>query len=271
MREALKRAALEWPWDVAAAAYHRARRTPVLGPLMLRGIERTTKGGRWIEARVRAGPLHGMTLAIDPRVQADVIVGAYERRLSRHAGRLLRPGDVAFDVGSHLGYFGILMATAVGAEGRVVCFEPDPGLHEALEHNVERNRALIPADVSVARLAIGAARGKTTFETGGHSTRGRLSDAGDVAVDVVTLDDAVDRFGTPRFVKVDVEGAEVDVLAGAAVLVTAGTTSFGIEIHSDELGDSCRRFLEVQGYECRFVTEAGRAETYLLANPPGLA
>ncbi|MDQ3952769.1 MAG: FkbM family methyltransferase [Actinomycetota bacterium] len=269
MRKALKRAALEWPWDAAAAVYHRVRRTPVVGPLMLRGIERKARGARWIEARVRAGPLHGMTLAIDPRVQADVVVGAYERRLSRHVDGMLRDGDLAFDVGSHLGYFGILMATAVGRRGRVVCFEPDPGVHEALEQNVERNRALIPADVSVARLAIGAARGNTTFETGGHSTRGRLSGSGDVDVDVVTLDDAVDRFGTPRFVKVDVEGGEVEVLAGAAVLVTAGTTSFGIEVHSDELEHSCRRFLEAQGYRCRVIKEAGRAETYLLADPPG--
>lgn len=268
MLETLKRAALEWPWDAAAAVYHRIRRTPLLGPLMLRGIERRTGGKRWMEARVRAGPLHGMTLAIDPRVQADVLVGAYERRLSRHVGGILRAGDVAFDVGSHLGYFGILMANAVGRDGRVVCFEPDPALHETLEQNVERNRALIPADVSVARLAIGGRRGKTAFETGGHSTRGRLSDSGDVEVDVVTLDDAVDRFGTPRFVKVDVEGGEVEVLAGAAALLRAGTTSFGIEIHSDELGDSCRRFLEAQGYGCRVVKEAGRAETHLLADPP---
>ncbi|HEX2057834.1 MAG TPA: FkbM family methyltransferase [Actinomycetota bacterium] len=268
MREALRRAALEWPWDAAAAVYHRARRTPLVGPLMLRVIERRARGARWIEARVRAGPLHGMTLAIDPRVQADVVVGAYERRLSRHVGGMLRDGDLAFDVGSHLGYFGLLMAMAVGVKGRVVCFEPDPGLHEALERNVARNRALVPAEVSVASVAIGATQGKTTFETGGHSTRGRLSDAGDVTVDVVTLDDAVERFGTPRFVKVDVEGGEVDVLAGAATLVAAGTTSFGIEIHSEELGDSCRRFLEAQGYACRTITEAGRAETYLLGDPP---
>ncbi|HEX2195495.1 MAG TPA: FkbM family methyltransferase [Actinomycetota bacterium] len=268
MRDTLRRAALEWPWDAVAAVYHRARRTPVVGRLMLRAIERKTRGARWIEARVRAGPLHGMTLAIDPRVQADVVVGAYERRLSRHVGSMLREGDVAFDVGSHLGYFGILMATAVGRGGRVVCFEPDPGLHETLERNVGRNRDLIPADVTVARLGIAATRGKTAFETGGHSTRGRLSEGGDVEVEVLTLDDAADRFGTPRFVKVDVEGGEVGVLTGAATLLAAGTTSFGIEVHSAELEAACRRFLEAQGYVCRVIKEAGRAETYLLAEPP---
>lgn len=267
LRDQPRGAPSEAAWDALAALYHRTRRTPVVGPLMLRAIEARTKGARWTEARIRSGPLRGMTLDIDMRVQADVIVGAYERRLSRHVGGILRPGDTAFDVGSHLGYFGILMAKAVGAGGKVVCFEPDPGLHEALENNVSRNRALIPADVSVARLAVGEARGKTSFEAGGHSTRGRLSDSGDVEVDVITLDDAVERFGAPRFVKVDVEGGEVGVLAGGEATVASKETAFGIEIHSDELGRTCRAFLEDAGYDCRFVTEAGRAETCLLAEP----
>lgn len=267
MREAFKRAALEWPWDAAAALYHRTRRTPVVGPLMVATIESATRNARWIVAPVRLGPLRGMRLAIDARVQADVVVGAYERRLSRHVAGILRPGDLAFDVGSHLGYFGILMATAVGEGGSVVCFEPDPGLHEALESNVERNRGLIPARVEVARLALGANEGTLAFETGGHSTRGRLSATGDAEVEVTTLDDAVTRFGSPAFVKVDVEGGELDVLKGGPELIGARTSSFGIEIHSRELGDACRTLLEVEGYECNFIMEAGRAETYLLAEP----
>jgi FkbM family methyltransferase len=267
MHEGLRRALVEWPWDVAAAAYHRTRRTPVIGPAMVRTIEYGTRNARWVEAPVLAGPLRGMRLAIDPRVQADVVVGAYERRLSRHVAALLRPGDVAFDVGSHLGYFGILMATVVGADGTVVCFDPDLGLLEALASNVARNRDLIPAGVKVAQLAVGPRRGKMSFETGGHSTRGRLSEHGDVEVEVVTLDDAVERFGAPRFVKVDVEGGELDVLLGGSALVESGSTSFGIEIHSRDLGTSCRELLEDAGYDCRFMVEAGRAETYLLADP----
>lgn len=267
MRDTPRRAPSETAWDALAAVYHRTRRTPFVGPLMLRAIEARTKGARWTEAKVRSGPLRGMRLDVDMRVQADVIVGAYERRLSQHVGGILEPGDVAFDVGSHLGYFGFLMAKAVGAGGKVVCFEPDPGLHEALEGNVTRNRDLIPAEVTVARLAVGATRGKTSFEAGGHSTRGRLSESGGVEVDVITLDDAAERFGTPHFVKVDVEGGEVGVLTGGEATVASKETSFGIEVHSDELGRSCRAFLEDAGYDCRFVTEAGRAEVCLLAEP----
>ena len=266
MAHAWRRFVLDRTWDGLAAVYHRARRTPVIGRLALRAIEAGTGGARWVDVRVRAGPLRGMSLHIDPRVQADVIVGAYERRLSRYVAGLLRPGDTAFDVGSHLGYFGILMGSVVGPTGSVICFEPDPALHDALQDNVTRNQDLISANVAVARLAVGPARGRASFETGGHSTRGRLSDAGDVDVEMITLDDAVERFGPPRFVKVDVEGGELDVLRGGRALVASRATSFGIEIHSKNLGDSCRRFLEAAGYGCRFVSEAGRAETYLLAD-----
>jgi FkbM family methyltransferase len=262
-----RRAALEAPWNALAATYHRLRRTPVVGPLMLHAIEAATGGGRWVDARVRMGPLSGMTLHIDPRVQADVIVGAYERTLSRDVRRILRPGDVAFDVGSHLGYFAILMGTVVGAGGAVVCFEPDPGLHAALLENVERNRELLEARVSVERVAVASAPGRTSFETGGHSTRGRLASGGDVEVEVTTLDEATARFGTPRFVKIDVEGGEVDVLTGGPRLVAARETAFGIEIHSPALGVRCKALLEAAAYDCRFIRERGRAETYLLAEP----
>ena len=254
--------------DALAALYHRTRRTPVIGPAMVRAIEARTGNRGWIETRVRAGPLRGMTLHIDPRVQADVILGAYERRLSRHVASLLGAGETAFDVGSHLGYFGILMATVVGASGSVVCFEPDPRLVGALEENVERNRSLMPAKVTIARLAVGATGGTTSFSTGGHSTRGRLSEDGDVEVEVSTLDGVVARFGSPRFVKVDVEGGELDVLEGAPELLAARTTSFGIEIHSAALGESCRRLLEAEGYRCDVIREGGRSETFLLADPP---
>lgn len=266
MRDAWGRVILDRTWDVLAVVYHRARRTPVIGRLMLRAIEAGTGGARWVDVGVRSGPLRGMSLHIDPRVQADVVVGAYERRLSRHVARLLRPGDAAFDVGSHLGYFGILMGSVVGPTGSVICFEPDPTLHAALQENVTRNRDLISADVTVTRLAVGPARGRASFETGGHSTRGRLSDVGDVEVEMITLDDAVERFGAPRFVKVDVEGGELDVLRGGRALVESRVASFGIEIHGKDLGDSCRRVLEAAGYDCRFLNEAGRAETFLLAD-----
>lgn len=262
------RAASEWPRAAAAAAYHVVRRNRVTGPLLLRAIEAKIGRAPTAAVLVRRGALRGMTLEIDPRVQADVILGIYERRLSRHVLDTLRAGDLAFDVGSHTGYFALLMATAVGAGGGVVCFEPNESLHGLLEGNVLRNSQLVGATVSVAGVAVGATTGSTTFFRDTHSTRGRLDVGGDSTVEVVTLDEAVRRFGPPRFVKVDVEGGEADVLAGGRELLESGSCGFGIEVHSRGLGARCSELLRDHGYDCRFVRDAGRPETYLLAVPP---
>jgi FkbM family methyltransferase len=257
----------EWPRASAATAYHVLRRSRWAGPVVQRAIETRLDGATTARMKVRAGRLRGATLDIDPRVQADVVLGVYERRLSRHALGVLREGDTAFDVGSHLGYFALLMATAVGPSGSVVCFEPNDSLHAALEGNVERNRDLIAAKVSVARTAVGAVSGSTTFFKDDHSTRGRLWSEGGSRVEVTTLDEAAEAFGTPRFVKVDVEGGEMDVLSGGPRLLAARTTGFGIEIHSPALAEGCTALLRDAGYDCHSVRDRGRLETYLLAEP----
>ncbi|MDQ4023878.1 MAG: FkbM family methyltransferase [Actinomycetota bacterium] len=269
MTEGGWRALREWPRASAASAYHRLRRSRLIGPMIMRAIEARLDGATTARVTVRAGPLRGMSLDIDPRVQADVVLGVYERRLSRHALGVLREGHTAFDVGSHLGYFALLMATAVGASGSVVCFEPNDSLHAALDGNVRRNRDLIRADVSISRTAVGAVSGSTTFFKHDRSTRGRLGSGGETRVDVTTLDEAAEAFGSPRFVKIDVEGGEIDVLSGAPRLLAARTCGFGIEIHSPELGAGCAALLRDHGYVCRSVRDRGRLESYLLAEPSG--
>lgn len=253
--------------SVIASAYHRLRRSRA-GPLMLRAIDRAAGGRAAVPATVRAGPLAGMKLELDPRVQADVVIGAYERGASDAILRNLRTGDVAFDVGSHFGYFALLMATTVGPGGRVVCFEADSEVLPTLERNVARNAAVVEADVTVVNCAVAAHAGAMRFTRGGHTTRGALSDSGDVEVGAMTLDDAVLRYGTPELVKIDVEGAELQILDGAARLLERGSTTLVIETHSDALLEACVGRLTSHGYEVVQLSESGRAETYVVATPP---
>ena len=93
------------------------------------------------------------TLRGQRRLSPDEVARYLFRRVvswGRSSNVFLQNGARLYlDVGSHLGYFGILMATVVGSSGSVVCFEPDPGLHEALTGNVTRNDELIPAAACV--------------------------------------------------------------------------------------------------------------------------
>lgn len=249
-----------------ASAYHRLRRSRA-GPLMLRAIDRAARGRSAVPATVLTGPLAGMTLELDPRVQADVVIDAYERRVSDAIRRELRAGDVAFDVGSHFGYFALLMSTAVGRGGRVVCFEPDLQVFATLERNIERNAPALGDGVIPVNVAVAGSAGSRRFARGGHTSRGSLSDAGDVVVDAITLDDAVARYGAPRLVKIDVEGGELQVLDGAPLLLERASATFVIEIHSPALGRACTGRLRAHGYDVVDVRERGRAETYVVATP----
>lgn len=135
---------------------------------------------------------------------------------------LLAPGDLVFDIGAHVGNRARAMRRA-GA--RVVAIEPQAPFSGFL-------RRTLPRDITVLEVAVGRESGEMTLAISSrHPTVSTLSrdfvGAGKTAagfehvvwdrnqtVQVVTLDDLIARFGAPRYVKIDVEGAEDAVLAG---------------------------------------------------------
>lgn len=146
----------------------------------------------------------------------------------------LRPGDRMADVGANVGVYAALAAGAAGA--RVLALEPAaetlPDLRAMLALNGIAQR------VDIRAVAAGAAPGVLRFTTGG-GTRNRAASAGGTEVPVDTLD-ALTAGAPPLLVKVDVEGGEPSVLAGAqgllagealkaAILETAGGTDAAIE------------------------------------------
>ena len=153
------------------------------------------------------------------------------RRLARLLAPLIRPGDLCFDVGAHLGNRALAMLS-LGA--RVVAVEPQPEFRAFLDWLARRNPGLI-----VEPLALGAAAGEavllassatpTVSSLSADWARRMAGEAGfsavrwdrRVPVRVATLDDLVARHGMPAFVKIDVEGGEGAVLAGLGAAVPA--------------------------------------------------
>lgn len=138
----------------------------------------------------------------------------------------LKPGSIAIDVGAHIGNFTVPMARALGPTGAVIAFEPFPQVFDCLEANV---RKAASEDVDFARVvriqkAVGATNGKTKLycnpsNVAGASLLGNLfGDANGMPVEVVTLDSLpLDK--QISFIKIDVEGGELDVLKGAEKLL----------------------------------------------------
>ena len=144
---------------------------------------------------------------------------AHEPVIARHCPA----GGVALDVGAHLGSWTVPMARAVGESGHVHAFEPVPFLNAALRKSVLSNglRQVILDD-----RGLGSTTGNAAFTVadggGGEGNQG-MSGLGErpggtvIEIQVTTLDAFAEEGKLDRldFLKIDVEGLEADVLAGA--------------------------------------------------------
>ena len=208
----------------------------------------------------------------DHVIGLNILRGQYEQDEIRFVRALLRPGDSAIDVGAHIGFFTMQMAAAVGPSGRVYGFEPLDRNADLLERSIGENGF---ADrVRFQRAAAGAAAGPATLtfpletlNTGGAYLlrEGSAPLAGNQKkeVPVVALD-GLDLRRPVRFIKMDVEGAEPQVLRGAARILKDDKPVILSELHPTQLerasGVTAEQFLAqitALGYRAHAVEQGG--------------
>jgi len=147
-------------------------------------------------------------------------------RLRRHG---LTPGARVFDIGAHYGVVALMLANAVGPSGSVVAVEAERHNVRAAERNAKLNGA---TNVEIIHAAGAASTGSVLFSEG---LNGRVANHGSrwgkIEVPAVTVDHLADRYGPPDVVVIDVEGFEGHVLAGASGTITAGKSTFLVEVH----------------------------------------
>ncbi len=136
--------------------------------------------------------------------------------------RQLRPGDAFYDVGANVGVYS-LIAASICPDARIVAIEPAPANYEALCRNLVLNGAadaVIPVPVALAETTHLAALEIADPAAGAaeHVLDGPGASAGRTAVLAYSLDDLVEslRLPQPTLLKIDVDGGEDAVLAGAA-------------------------------------------------------
>jgi len=153
--------------------------------------------------------------------QLGALLGTTEPELQRRLSALLEPGQVLFDVGANIGFFSLLGASLVGADGSVYAFDPVPDHAEAIRHNLALNDI---RNVTVIEKAVADRADRARLLVPPESTGARLDRRApgpresSLDVEVVTLDELVDSdvIRPPDVVKIDVEGAEVEVVRGMA-------------------------------------------------------
>jgi FkbM family methyltransferase len=176
------------------------------------------EGGREFHARVNEDNLWGA-------VKDNLVLGEYERSGIALDG--LR--GVVVDAGAHVGLFSLLAAARAD---NVVALEPEPGNFGLLSENLARNGA---SNVEARQCALANVSGAVDFVAGDRTSSGSivLRAGASHVVEAVTLDAIVEETGPVDLLKLDIEGAEFDVLDGASEQTLRRVAAIAAELHLD--------------------------------------
>jgi FkbM family methyltransferase len=216
----------------------------------LRPVVRRLVPARPTWAVVRSGVARGLYLLIDPRNEKYYWSGTHEVAVQRALAGLLRPGMTFWDVGAHIGFFSLFASRALGPTGRVHAFEPMERNRGRLAAGIEKNRF---ANVTVHDFALSARFERTMLRAYASSLMWTLvperGEAEGVTIQCRTLDDCTNAFGAPDVIKIDAEGAEVDVLRGGRRLLSTRRPLLLVEFSDDVLLEEARKLLPFYAFE----------------------
>lgn len=199
-----------------------------------------------------------------PSIPEDDVMDAYAHRYSPH------PGDVVWDAGAHAGATSYFLAQMVGPKGKVYAFEPDDLNYEYLIRNIELHKLqnVIPVKKALARTT-----GTAKFNMDGTMCAG-LSEYLTYSeeslfktVSTISLPDACEELGeAPKYVKMDIEGAEVATIDGAQSFLKTHPIHFAIESYHRIDGELTYKPLERLfagiGYDVQSSDEFGQMFTW---------
>lgn len=164
-------------------------------------------------------------------------------------------GDIVFDIGGHIGFFTIRQAKRIH-QGRVFVFEPNPDTFYRLLKNIQVNelKNVFPFNRAVTfregktilRLSRGSSEATTIMNQGTANNYNK-----EVEVETISLDQVVKDCQVPRIhlMKIDVEGAEVEVLKSGFKNALPLTEKILIEVHSFRLKKEVEKILSSLGFK----------------------
>lgn len=178
----------------------------------------------------------------------------------RECIRLSAPNSTAVDVGASVGNYALAMARAVGDAGRVLAIEANPTVFKELQHSTSGAKNVTALNVAASSHS-GTADLFIPLDEHGHrqepiATLERRTHlrGNTVSVNAVTLDELLVDADAVSIVKIDVEGHEGEVLAGAVETIRRHRPAFVMEIETQHLVDrtvgDVVGVLTGQGYSC---------------------
>lgn len=170
--------------------------------------------------KLKFGPASGCVMNIDFQHHTGLYLGIYEKEVETHIRTLLHRGYKCFDVGGQGGYDALIMAKLTGE--KVVSFECDSDAAAEMRQTFALNT--FPIQTVEAFV-------------------GNQNDSGHVSLDVVASEAFV-----PDFIKIDIEGAEVEALLGAENILSTRKPNLIVEVHGVAEERQCLDILSTHGY-----------------------
>jgi FkbM family methyltransferase len=206
-------------------------------------------GGSTIRAHTEWGAALDLKFS-DVSTAYAIFFGTYEEEEVKKIFKYIKRGMTVFDIGAHIGYFTLLMAHLVGPDGLVFAFEPNPITYAQLKSNIAINPHLNDGRIEILRTALGEDKSVQSFfcpVSGSEGLAGLKDTKRALINEVIEVQvDTLDNFAVTHnvkkidFVKMDIEGAEYDVLKGSEKVLN--------ELHPIILFEACELNTKPYGY-----------------------
>ena len=187
-------------------------------------------------SRTKSGVL--VRMRQDKMYRDIYLYGEYEAELTACIQRIVKPGFICLDIGANFGYYSVLLAELTENSALVHAFEPVPSIYKLTQETVEQNG--VAERVVLNNCGLGVENGEFTVYTftqlpHGHSSSNDLGmpDAVPHRCRVTTLDRYAEEHDLKEvdFIKVDVEGDELNVLKGGERLLRRSRATVAFEVN----------------------------------------
>jgi FkbM family methyltransferase len=216
--------------------------------------------------RIVRGIASGYRICVSPQENLGYLIGMDETHLQRAIRKYVSAGDTVYDIGANVGYVSLCFAKRVGTGGRVFAFEPVPRNIEAFRRNIDINCI---TQVRLLEAAAAEKAGEALIRIAGNLSTASLvwhqnnPSATEISVRTVSIDELVDagQLGSPKFIKIDVEGAEGAVLQGMRRTVASARPVLFVEC-SEAGREKAWNLLQDLDYRCQSAITGEWIDTF---------
>jgi FkbM family methyltransferase len=206
------------------------------------------------------------------RFAPRLAIAAHEPEATGAWWRAIEKRMIVVDGGANLGGYSMLASKRAGASGRIYAFEPEPDNFVQLVRRVREMPNVVPV-----QKALGRRSGEAQLHLDRFHARHSLTRDGSrtITVRVTTLDEFVrdEKLAGVDVVKLDIEGAELEAIAGMTAVLTAPRRPVVLcELHPPHAPEQFRDALAVHGYRCelldaQFTGAVHHGPVHILATP----